>query len=77
MHNSQLGPGRTADWVDGVSLVGKVYIAGCVSARRVYSARVCVSVGVTDCQYEHVTRVRIFSYSSCDRVKMAECTVVK
>ena len=39
VHNSQLGPGRTADWVDGV--VGKVYIAGCdsVSARRVYSAR--------------------------------------
>ena len=27
VHNSQLGPGRTADWVDGV--VGKVYIAGC------------------------------------------------
>ena len=40
VHNSLLGPGRTADWVDGV--VGKVYIAGCdnVSARRVYSARV-------------------------------------
>ena len=44
VHNSQLGPGRTADWVDGV--VGKVYmyITGCVSARRVYSACVCVSV---------------------------------
>ena len=38
VHNSQLGPGRTADWADGV--VGKVYlyITGCVSARRVYSA---------------------------------------
>ena len=44
VHNSQLGPGRAADWVDGV--VGKVYmyIIGCVSARRVYSARVCVRI---------------------------------
>ena len=67
MHNSQLGPGRTADWADGV--VGKVYmyITGCVSAHRV-SQRSCMRiylyilwevVGVTDCQYEHVTRVCI------------------
>ena len=61
LQNSQLGPGRTADLVDGA--VGKVYIAaGCVSERRVYSARIILweVLGVTDCQYEHVTSIRIF-----------------
>ena len=37
----------SADWADGV--VGKVYmyITGCVSARRVYSARVCVYICIS------------------------------
>ena len=49
VHNSQLGAGRTADWADRV--IGEVYmyITGCVSAHRVYSARVrvyiCISYG--------------------------------
>ena len=66
MHNSQLGPGRTADWADGV--VGKVYDSLAVYPHAECTALVYAYisvypiwevVGVTDCQNECVSRVRI------------------
>ena len=45
---------------------------------RIYLYIVWEVVGVTDCQYEHESvYARPLSYSSCDRIKMAECPAVK